>query len=107
MSTESVSSELGSPSSLFSEPTTRDTFLGSETPVSVSGRRQSCESVCVSCLIFFSMQVATAQTSPLSSDAEEIKQALDAGLSESIINEEMAMEKQSDQEKEALLKAEV
>ncbi|KAG1077790.1 hypothetical protein G6F42_024616 [Rhizopus arrhizus] len=52
------------------------------------------------------MQVATAQTSPLSSDAEEIKQALDAGLSESIINEEMAMEKQSDQEKEALLKAE-
>ncbi|CAO0802567.1 unnamed protein product [Mucor circinelloides] len=84
MSTESVSSELGSPSSLFSEPTTRDTFLGSETPVSV----------------------ATAQTSPLSSDAEEIKQALDAGLSESIINEEMAMEKQSDQEKEALLKAE-
>jgi len=53
------------------------------------------------------MQVATAQTSPLSSDAEEIKQALDAGLSESIINEEMAMEKQSDQEKEALLKAEV
>ncbi|GAN03057.1 helicase [Mucor ambiguus] len=84
MSTESVSSEHGSPLSSFSEPTTTDTSLGSETPKSVT----------------------TAQTSPLSSDAEEIKQAVEAGLSESIINEELAMEKQSKQEQEELLKAE-
>ncbi|KAK4515509.1 uncharacterized protein ATC70_010459 [Mucor velutinosus] len=84
MSTESVSSEHGSPSSLFSEPTTRDGSLGSETPKSAT----------------------TAQTSPLSSDGEEVKQALEAGLTESIINEELAMEKQSEQEKEELMKAE-
>ncbi|OAD03910.1 hypothetical protein MUCCIDRAFT_184304 [Mucor lusitanicus CBS 277.49] len=85
MPTESIPSDHGSPSSFFSEPTTRDSSLGSETPKSAS----------------------TAQTSPLSSDVEEvIKQAAETGLSESIINEELAMEKQSEQEKEELLKAE-
>ncbi|KAI8645899.1 SNF2 family N-terminal domain-containing protein [Parasitella parasitica] len=86
MSTESVSGEHGSSSSPSSSSgtLTRDTSLDVETPNSL----------------------ATSQTSLLTSEAEEIKQALDTGLSETIINEEIAMEKESKLEKEELLKAE-
>ncbi|CEP08373.1 hypothetical protein [Parasitella parasitica] len=84
MSTESVSGEHGSPSSSSAGSVTRDTSLDAETPNSV----------------------ATSQTSILTSEAEDIKEALDAGLSETIINEEIAMEKKSKREKEELLKAE-